>query len=64
MDEYSARRLAERIALALQAALLLRSGSPAATAFVQSRLAGAHGLAFGTLEPGVPVEELLMRALP
>ncbi|WP_408068878.1 MULTISPECIES: acyl-CoA dehydrogenase family protein [Xanthomonas] len=64
VDEYSARRLAERIALALQAALLLRSGSPAAGAFVRSRLAGAHGLAFGTLEPGVPVEELLVRALP
>ncbi|WP_429002715.1 acyl-CoA dehydrogenase family protein [Xanthomonas sacchari] len=64
VDEYSARRLAERVALALQAALLLRSGSPAASTFVRSRLAGAHGLAFGTLEPGVPVEELLMRALP
>ncbi|WP_369939543.1 acyl-CoA dehydrogenase family protein [Xanthomonas medicagonis] len=64
VDEYAARRLAERIALALQAALLLRSASPAAAAFVRSRLAGAHGLAFGTLEAGVPVEELLARALP
>jgi len=64
VDEYAARRLAERIALALQAALLLRSASPAAAAFVRSRLAGAHGLAFGTLETGVPVEELLARALP
>jgi putative acyl-CoA dehydrogenase len=64
VDEYAARRLAERIALALQAALLLHSASPAAAAFVRSRLAGAHGLAFGTLETGVPVEELLARALP
>ncbi|MFC6839916.1 acyl-CoA dehydrogenase family protein [Xanthomonas theicola] len=64
LDEYAARRLAERLALALQAALLLRSASPAAAAFVRSRLAGAHGLAFGTLEADVPVEELLARALP
>ncbi|KLD77888.1 DNA alkylation response protein [Xanthomonas hyacinthi] len=64
VDEYAARRIAERIALALQGALLLRSASPAAAAFVRSRLAGAHGLAFGTLEGDVPVEELLARALP
>ncbi|WP_456361740.1 acyl-CoA dehydrogenase family protein [Xanthomonas sp. F4] len=63
-DEYTARQLAERLTLALQAAVLLRSASPAAASFVRSRLAGAHGLAFGTLEAGVPVEELLARALP
>ncbi|QNH13416.1 acyl-CoA dehydrogenase family protein [Xanthomonas sp. SI] len=64
VDEYAARRISERIALALQAALLLRSASPAAEAFVRSRLAGAHGLAFGTLDADVPVEELLARVLP
>ncbi|QNH22034.1 Putative acyl-CoA dehydrogenase AidB [Xanthomonas sp. GW] len=64
VDEYAARRISERIALALQAALLLRSASPAADAFVRSRLAGAHGLAFGTLDADVPVEELLARVLP
>lgn len=64
VDEYAARRISERIALALQAALLLRSASPAADAFVRSRLAGAHGLAFGTLQADVPVDELLARVLP
>jgi len=64
VDEYAARRISERIALALQAALLLRSASPAAEAFVRSRLAGAHGLAFGTLDADAPVEELLARVLP
>ena len=64
VDEYAARRISECIALALQAALLLRSASPAAEAFVRSRLAGAHGLAFGTLDADAPVEELLARVLP
>ncbi len=51
-DGYSARDLTERLALALQASLLMRQGSPAiADAFIASRLAGQHGQAFGTL-PG------------
>jgi len=52
-DGYSARDLTERLALALQASLLIRQSSPAiADAFIASRLAGQHGQAFGTL----PVE--------
>jgi putative acyl-CoA dehydrogenase len=51
-DGYSARNLTERLALALQASLVMRYSSPAlADAFVASRLAGQHGQAFGTL-PG------------
>jgi putative acyl-CoA dehydrogenase len=51
-DGYSARDLTERLALALQASLLMRQSSPAvAGAFIASRLAGQHGQAFGTL-PG------------
>ena len=51
-DGYSARSLTERLALALQASLVMRYSSPAlADAFVASRLAGQHGQAFGTL-PG------------
>jgi putative acyl-CoA dehydrogenase len=51
-DGYSARDLTERLALALQASLLMRQSSPAiADAFIASRLAGQHGQAFGTL-PG------------
>jgi putative acyl-CoA dehydrogenase len=63
--EPRARWLAERMALALQAAVLLR-GAPAAVAdaFCGSRLGGAHGLAFGTLDAGAPMESLIARAYP
>jgi putative acyl-CoA dehydrogenase len=58
--ESGARLLVERLALALQAATLLRAGSPLADAFCSSRLGGAHGLAFGTLptsiDHGLPIE--------
>src|SRR5258708_14324062 len=48
-DGYSARDLTERLALALQASLLMRQGSPAiADAFIASRLAGHDGQAVGT----------------
>ena len=62
-DEFSARRIAERCVLALQAALLLRIGSPAAAAFVATRLDGDHGLAFGTLPDAAPVDAVLARAM-
>jgi putative acyl-CoA dehydrogenase len=53
------------MALALQAALLLRSGNEAvAAAFCESRLAGAHGYAFGTLGAGAPFTALVERARP
>jgi putative acyl-CoA dehydrogenase len=63
--EYGARRLAERIVLAVQAGLLLRH-APAfvSTAFVASRLAQAPGGAFGCLPAGVDCEAILARALP
>jgi putative acyl-CoA dehydrogenase len=63
-SETRARMLVERLALALQAAVLLRAGSPAAVLFVRSRLGGAHGLAFGTLPDDADVGPLLTRALP
>ena len=62
--EAGARRLVERLALALQAAVLLRAGSPAAEAFCRSRLAGDHGGAMGTLPAGVDHAALVARALP
>jgi len=63
--EARARRLAERLALALAAALLVR-GAPAAVAdaFCASRLAGDGGQAYGTLPPGVDLAPLLARAAP
>lgn len=63
--EYRARMLVERMAVALQAALLIRSDAAAvADAFCASRLQGEHGLNFGTLPRQTPVQTLLMRALP
>ena len=58
--EYAARELTERLALALQAALVVRHGSPAvAEAFLASRLAGQHGQAFGTLPADMDVDAVL-----
>ena len=64
MQEAGARMLVERLALALQAAVLLRTGSPAAPLFVRSRLGGEHGAVFGTLPADVDAAALLARALP
>lgn len=63
-DEATARLLVERMALALQAAILLRAKSPMAPLFCESRLAAAHGLAFGTLPvDDAAFESILSRAL-
>jgi len=63
--ELQARRLVERLALVLQASLLVRH-APAAVgdAFCASRLAGDWGSAFGTLPPGLDLAPLLERAAP
>jgi putative acyl-CoA dehydrogenase len=59
-DEYSARDLTEKLALALQASLVVRYSSPAmAEVFIASRLAGLHGHAFGTLPVGAGVDGIL-----
>ncbi len=51
--EFRARRLVERMALALQASVLVRHGDPAvADAFCATRLAGDHGRSLGTLPAG------------
>jgi putative acyl-CoA dehydrogenase len=61
--EHTARRLAEVMAVTLQAALLLRYGNPAvADAFVATRLSGAGGRAYGTLPPGTRTEAIIPRA--
>ncbi|CNE48260.1 Probable acyl-CoA dehydrogenase FadE [Mycobacterium tuberculosis] len=63
--EYRARRVAERLALVLQASLLVRHGHPAvADAFCATRLAGDWGGAFGTLPPGLDVAPIVDRATP
>ena len=59
--EPQARWLAERMALALQAALLLRAAA-VGEAFCAHRLGARAGLAFGTLAGDAPVAMLLERA--
>ncbi|MEU7322740.1 acyl-CoA dehydrogenase family protein [Streptomyces griseoviridis] len=64
-SEAGARRLVERIALVLQASLLVRHAPPAvADAFCATRLAGDWGHAFGTLPYGADLTAILDRALP
>jgi putative acyl-CoA dehydrogenase len=61
--EERARWLTERLALLLQASLLLRHApTPVAEAFVGSRLGGDHGFAYGTLPPGSVSDAVLDRA--
>ncbi|RJG26386.1 isovaleryl-CoA dehydrogenase [Massilia cavernae] len=63
-EEYGARRLAERIVVAVQAALLLRH-APAfvVDAFVASRVASDVGGAYGRLPDGADCAAILARAL-
>jgi len=64
-DEPGARRLVERMALALQASLLVRHGDPAvADAFCASRLGGSGGLAYGTLPHGTDPTAIVERHRP
>jgi len=64
-DEASARRLVERMGLALQASLLVRFGEPAAAdAFCASRLGPDGGLAYGTLPAGADTAAITDRHRP
>jgi putative acyl-CoA dehydrogenase len=59
-DKHAARDMTEKLALALQASLVVRYSSPAmAEAFIASRLAGQHRNAFGTLPAGVDENGIL-----
>ncbi len=63
--EPRARRVVERLALALQAALLVRAGNAAvADTWCSSRLGDAASQSFGALDAGAPLKALLERALP
>ncbi|MFH8801419.1 acyl-CoA dehydrogenase family protein [Streptomyces sp. NPDC017936] len=63
--EARARRLAERFALVLQGALLVRFAPPeVADAFCAGRLGGDAGSAFGTLPHGADLGALVERARP
>jgi len=63
--ESEARRLAQEVALAIQAALLYQSAPGAVfDAFCASRLAGDWGQVFGTLPPGADFQAIITRAMP
>ena len=62
--EAGARRLAARMAVCLQASLLVRHSAPeVADAFVASRLAGDWAGVFGTLPRTTPFTPILARAV-
>jgi putative acyl-CoA dehydrogenase len=61
--EFRARYLVDRLALVMQAALLLRTGNDAvAEAFIRSRLDGGGERQFGTLPTGLDIDSLIARA--
>jgi putative acyl-CoA dehydrogenase len=63
--EFRARRVVERMAIALQASILVRHGDPAvADAFCATRLAGDHGRSLGTLPAGVDSRAIVERHRP
>jgi putative acyl-CoA dehydrogenase len=63
--EVRARRIVERMALALQGSLLVRHAPPAvADAFCAARLAGDAGLQYGTLPAGADAKAIVARHTP
>ncbi len=63
--ESAARRLTGRLAIALQASLLVRHSIPAvADAFIESRMNGDCHHSFGTLNPSANFQAILERAWP
>jgi putative acyl-CoA dehydrogenase len=63
--EMEARRLAQDVALAVQAALLAQTAPGAVFgAFCDSRLGGDWGLSFGSLGAGLDFDRIIQRALP
>jgi putative acyl-CoA dehydrogenase len=63
--ESRARRVVEKMALALQGSLLVRYGDEAvADAFCASRLSGDWGQAFGTLPAGIDFARIIERHRP
>jgi putative acyl-CoA dehydrogenase len=64
-SETEARRLAQDVALAVQAALLAQSAPQAVfDAFCDSRLGGNWGQTYGSLNAGTPFDAILQRAMP
>ncbi len=63
--EYRARNLIDRLALAMQASLLIRHSTPAvADGFCASRLESRGGLNYGNLPTGTDARAIIERATP
>ncbi|HSJ34510.1 MAG TPA: acyl-CoA dehydrogenase family protein [Acidimicrobiia bacterium] len=63
--EAQARRITERLAIAVQAALLIeRADAAVAEAFLASRVEGDHGSLFGSQPPGPDVPRIASMAVP
>jgi putative acyl-CoA dehydrogenase len=63
--QFSARRVVEDLAVALQASLLVRAAPPAvADAFCAARLGGEGRRVYGTLPSGIDARSIIDRALP
>ncbi|MEO5810529.1 MAG: isovaleryl-CoA dehydrogenase [Rhodanobacter sp.] len=63
--EVRSRLVTERLALALQASLLVRAGNHAvADAFCETRIERVHGQTFGTLPAHTAMDTLITRAFP
>ncbi|WP_144820639.1 acyl-CoA dehydrogenase family protein [Marinobacter piscensis] len=63
--QYRARNLVDRLALAMQASLLLRNGDKAvADAFCASRLQSNGGMNYGNLPAGTDAAAIIKRATP
>jgi putative acyl-CoA dehydrogenase len=63
--EFRARRVVERLAVALQAAVLLKNAPDfIAEAFCNSRLVNDRNLNFGALPEGVEIEKIIVRLMP
>lgn len=63
--QYEARYFTEKMAICLQASLLIRYGHPAVRdAFLSSRFGGKWGRAYGTLSRQVDTKTILARSWP
>jgi len=63
--EFRARRVVEKLAVALQASVLLKTVPDyVAEAFCNSRLADNRNLNFGTLPTGIEIQKIIARSMP
>ena len=63
--EYRSRTVVDKLAVALQASVLIQKGDALiADAFMRSRIARNGAFNYGTLEPGIDCRAIMQRAQP